>query len=140
MSALITPNVKGIVLCDEAFDSDIESNVFTLEGVRQEFIAPLFPHERSFWLFLQLECARAGSWNGNVRFIHTATDRESRRRPLILSFDQPQQLIGTVILLEACRVPLPGRYNIEVWFWDHEGREVLKGERMLELIEGDSHE
>lgn len=139
-AAAITPNVKGIVVCDEVFGSDVEANVFTLEGVRHEFVASSFPHDHTYWLFLHLESARAGTWNGNVRFIHNETAREARRVPLRLNFDQLEQNVGHAILVPNGRFPLPGLYNIEVWFWDQQGREVLKGERTFHLIEGEPHE
>jgi hypothetical protein len=135
MSAAITPNVKGIVICDEAFARDVEADVYTLEGVRQQITATAFPHWQDLYLFIQLECARDGSFRGNVRFIHKATGKEARRAPLNVALVGGAAYYGVILPVPGCRFPAPGKYDGDVWFWDNQGREVQKGHREFDLIE-----
>jgi hypothetical protein len=134
-AAAVTPNVKGILVCDDVFGSDIEENVMDLEGVRHVIAEPSFPCGPRIFLFLHLECARAGTFNGNIRFVHDETGREARRRHFMVMFRERGENISQAWLLEDCLFRRPVVYNIEVWFWASEGREVLKGERSFRLIE-----
>jgi hypothetical protein len=66
MSAALTPRVRQIVVCDDAVRSDIEDEVFTLEGVRHGFGAGSFPCVRALSVYLLLSYPRGGSFTGEV--------------------------------------------------------------------------
>jgi hypothetical protein len=95
-AAAITPNVKGIVVCDEAFGREIETGVYNLEGVRQVIAAPTFPYMRSLFLFMQIESARPGEFNGNIRIIERESEREIRHRNIAVWFEGGEPGLGYV--------------------------------------------
>src|SRR5262245_11159688 len=67
--AALTPRVRTIVVCDEAVQSEIEDQVFTLEGARQHFSAESFPCTRALAVYLLLTYPRGGSFPGEVKVV-----------------------------------------------------------------------
>lgn len=135
MSAVaFTPNVRSLVVCDEDVASEIEAEVFTLEGARHRVEIDTFPHQREVSVFLQLAYARGGSFNGSVRLVRVAPDRELRRVSLQITFSPGEQFIATTVSLGICTFPAPSLYHVQVWFWDHTGQEAQKAERPFFVV------
>ncbi len=129
-AAALTPRVRIMAICDSVRASKTEADVFDLKGVRQGINASAFPSEpMPLWLFLVLSSPRAGEFPCYIRVIHDRTDRTifysySRPRP---SFGADGDLcMGRARL--RCTFPEEGRYTVQVWFFQEQGLDVLKGE------------
>ena len=126
----LTPRVRILAICDGVRESSTEAGVFHLKGVRQARIVPAFPFVPSrLWLFVLLSSPRAGDFLGYVRVVNERTDRVVFHGHL-----KPRPQFGTDGGLWAirypirCKVPEQGNYNVQVWFFQEHGSDVLKGE------------
>jgi hypothetical protein len=133
----LTPRVRIMAICEGARESKIEAGVFNLRGVRQGIIAPAFPFVPDrLSLFFVLASARAGAFPGYVRVVNDATDRV-----VFYSYFQPRPMfeadgeihIGRTRL--RCRFPEAGRYTIQIWFFQEQGLDVLKGELPFSIVD-----
>jgi hypothetical protein len=135
----LTPRVRIMVICDEVRKSRTEAGVFHLKGVRQEISAEAFPFVPSkLWLFLLLSNPRAGSFPGYVRVVNEKTDRVVYHAHL-----EPRPIFGasggtfSISVPIRCTFPETGAYRVQVWFFQEQGSDVLKGELpFLTLTEG----
>src|SRR5262245_28225497 len=75
MSAVLTPRVRTLVVCDGIRASKIEENVFHLRGARSHIFANRFPVRRQLRLFLILTSPRAGRFPSYVKVIDDETDQ-----------------------------------------------------------------
>jgi hypothetical protein len=126
-NAALTPRVRKIVVCDEASGSDIEDQVFTLEGVRNGFGSDSFPCVRSLGVYLLLSYPRGGRFAGEVRLIPPDVDKVLRITKFTADFDATPYLHALVLELAGCPFPTTGEYSLRVLFVTESG-EVLKGE------------
>jgi hypothetical protein len=141
MSAAValTPRVRIMVICDEVRKSKTKPGVFHIRGVRQEISAEAFPFVPSkLGLFLLLFSPRAGSFPGYVRIVNEKTDRAVYHAHL-----EPRPVFGasggtfSISVPIRCAFPEPGAYRVQVWFFQEQGSDVLKGELpFLALTEG----
>jgi hypothetical protein len=141
MSAAValTPRVRIMVICDQVRKSKTERGVFHLKGVRQEISAEAFPFmPPRLWLFLLLSNSRAGSFPGYVRVVNERTDRVAYHGHL-----EPRPVFGasggtfSISVPIRCTFPDEGAYSVQVWFFQEQGSDVLKGELpILALTEG----
>jgi len=129
----LTPRVRTIVLCDDVSASLTEDRVFTLQGVRFEFVMPHLPIRKRLCLFLALSSARKGVFPGYIVVINERTEKSLRYLKLVAEFQEDNQLLPYAIELGDCDFPNDGFYRFEVYF-SIRGAEALKGEHSLEII------
>jgi hypothetical protein len=131
MSAALTPRVRTIVVCDEAVRSEIEDQVFTLEGVRLGFGAESVPCARPVSVYLVLSYPRGGRFEGEVKLVPADEDKTIRITKFTADFDTSPGVQALVVELGNCTFPEPAVYSIQVLFWTPSGP-VLKGEETFE--------
>jgi hypothetical protein len=128
-AATLTPRVRVMAVCDGVRESNTEAGVFHLKGVRQRIMASAFPFIPSrLWLFLLLSSHRPGEYPAYVRVINDRTDKAIFYAKLTPkpAFDADEILAGRFRI--SCLFPEPGRYMVQVWFFQERGSDVLKGE------------
>lgn len=75
-TAVLTPRVRLMTVCDRARESNTEAGVYHLRGVRQRVVARAVPFVAfRFWLFLVLSSHRPGTYPGYIRVIDDETDK-----------------------------------------------------------------
>jgi hypothetical protein len=119
-----------MAICDGVRESKIEAGVFNLKGVRQGITADAFPFTPSrLWLFLLLSSPRPGVFPGYVRVVNEQTDKILLYGHLepAPTFQADEQLWATRAPIR-CSFPEEGQYTVEVWFFQKQGPDVLKGE------------
>ena len=138
MSAAValTPRVRIMVICDEVRRSKTEVGVFHLKGVRQEITAEVCPFvPERLQLFLLLSHPRAGVFPGYVRVVRERTDRvvyhgHFEPRP---EFDSDGGSLAIYVPIR-CRFPEAGVYSVQVWFFQEQGNDLLKGELPFTIL------
>jgi hypothetical protein len=126
-AAALTPRVRILAVCDEAFRSEIEDSVFTLEGVRHQFSAESFPCIRTLNVYLLLSYPRSDTFEGDIQLIVDGEDRTIRYAKFTATFANDADLLALVVEMENCVIPEPGEHRVEVRFWTDTG-DVIKGE------------
>jgi hypothetical protein len=126
----LSPRVRVMVICDAIRQSKVEADVFDLKGVRQSLMAQNFPFMPArLSLFLLLASPRAGVFPGYVRVVSDRTDRTIFQGNL---YPRPEfDYHGGVRPMRApirCLFPEEGTYSVQVWFFQEQGSDVLKGE------------
>jgi len=134
-AAALTPRVRVLVICDEAVASDVESGVFTLEGVRQHLSGGPFPWRAPLTLFLVLSSPRKGTYTGNVVVVDDETDRTVRYANFRAAFEEDNEVLPLCVDLGECEFPRAGSYSVQVWFSPPKGRDVLKAEQPLYVFD-----
>ena len=80
-------------------------------------------------LFLLLSSPHPGVFPGYVRVVNEQTDKiifyAHLEPPPTFGEDEPYWATGVPI---GCSFPEEGRYTVEVWFFQNQGIDVLKGE------------
>jgi hypothetical protein len=119
-----------MAICDRVRESRTEAGVFDLKGVRQELFADAFPFvPPRLWLFLVLSSPRAGDHVCYIRVVHGQTDKA-----ICYAYARPRPRFseaGGVAICRAairCAFPEAGWYTVQVWFFQQDGNDVLKGE------------
>jgi hypothetical protein len=129
-AAALTPRVRLTTVCDQVRESTTEAGVYHLRGVRQSIEAQVFPFAASRpRLFLVLSSPRPGSYPGYIRVLDDGTDKAIFFAHLAPdpTFEQNEQTLAAVARLR-CSFPHAGRYTVQVWFYQEQGSDVLKGE------------
>jgi hypothetical protein len=129
-AAALTPRVRMMAICDGVRPSKIEADVFHLKGVRQAMTARAFPFVPvQLWLFVLFSSPWAGEFPWYVRVVNDRTDKaiffahaEAR-----LLFGMDNAMCASWVPIR-CAFPEEGRYSVEVWFFQEQGNDVLKGE------------
>jgi hypothetical protein len=101
-----------------------------LKGLRRRIVAPVFPFAPAhLWLFLVFSSPRLGEFPGYVLVIDDRTDKAIYYRPLTPPprFEAGDETIVGFARLR-CSFPHGGRYTIQFWFYQEQGKDVLKGE------------
>jgi hypothetical protein len=130
MAAALTPRIRMMAICDGIRESKAEAGVFHLKGVHQAICAAAFPFRPSqLWLFLVMSYPRAGEFPCYVRVVNDQTARvvfysHLDERP---TFGPDGGLWATTTSIR-CSFPQAGKYTIEVWFFQEDGSDVIKGE------------
>jgi hypothetical protein len=127
-AAALTPRIRIMAVCDEAIRSEIEDEVFTLEGVRQDLSASSFPCLHSLSLYLLLLSARKGTWSGKVEVIDFDETRILRHTKFTVAFPQDNGWLPLVVDLGECVFPEAGQYAVKGFLSTRSGAEALKGE------------
>jgi hypothetical protein len=119
-----------MALCDGVRESKTESGVFHLKGVRQHITATEFPFLPSrLWLFLLLSSPRPGQFPCYIRVVNDRTDRTH-----FYTYLRPVPRFGPDLDWLAyhvpvrCSFPEPGRYTVQVCFFQERQADVIKGE------------
>jgi hypothetical protein len=139
MPAALTPRVRIMVICDGARESKIEAGVYNLKGVRQGITAAVYPVSCRLRVFLLLSSARAGKYPGYVKVVNESDDKTVHYAQLSPTpeFSEDLELLSGVSRIR-CSFPEPGRYTVQLWFFQKHGNDVLKGELTFSLTkEGD---
>ncbi len=129
-AASFTPRVRLMAICDNVRESRTEPGVYHLKGVRHGIVAHAFPFvPRQLWLFLLLSSPRPGTFPGYVRVVDDRSDKaifyaHLQPRP---TFDAGDQMLPGLSRI-SCAFPDEGRYTVQVWFFQEQGSDVLKGE------------
>jgi hypothetical protein len=134
-AAVLTPRVRIMAVCDGVRESTTEAGVFHLKGVRQGLIANSFPVGSRLWLFLVLSSPRAGEYPGYVRVINNSSEKtifygKLAPRP---TFEANDEFLPALARIK-CSFPEAGRYTIQVWFFQAQGNDVLKGELPFSIV------
>lgn len=129
-AAVLTPRVRMMAVCDRIWESSAEPGVFDLKGVRQRLLADNLPFRpRRLWLFLLLSSVHTGEFPCYVRVVNDRTERT-----VFYSYLRPSPKFSTAgSQLASCasmriRFPEEGNYTVQVWFFQSEAKDVLKGE------------
>jgi hypothetical protein len=90
-------------------------------------------------LFLVLSSPRPGTYPGYVRVLDEATDKAVLFAHLAPhpSFEVGQDALAVAARLR-CSFSRPGRYTVQVWFYQARGTDVLKAELPFSVTESDS--
>lgn len=130
VAALLTPRVRLMTVCDRARESVTEPGVYNLRGVRQRLMTHAFPFvTRRLFVFMILSSHRPGTYPGYIRVLDDRTDKAIFFAHLSPHprFEASDQTLAAVARLK-CSFPRPGRYTVQVWFYQEQGNDVLKGE------------
>jgi hypothetical protein len=127
-AAALTPRVRILAVCDEALPSEIEESVFTLEGVRQGFIAGSLPCIRALNVYLLLSYPRSGRFEGEVKLVLVDEDKTIRISKFTADFVAASSSLALAVDLGDCTFPKPGAYSVEIRFLTSSGA-VLKAEQ-----------
>ena len=129
-AAVLTPRVRLMTVCDGGRESKAEAGVFHVKGLRQRIVAQGFPFVPArLRLFLVFSSVRSGEFPGYVLVIDDKTDKtilygDLTPHPLV---EANEDTVVNVTRLR-CSFPQPGRYTVQVWFFQEYGLDVLKGE------------
>ncbi len=129
-AAALTPRIRLMTICERIRESEIEAGVYHLRGVRQGIMAEVFPFPAfRFRLFLVFSSHRPGNYPGYIRVIDDATDKAIFFARLLPHprFEGNNQYCAVISRLR-CAFPGAGRYTVQVWFYQEQGSDVLKGE------------
>jgi hypothetical protein len=129
-AAVLTPRVRLITVCDRARESATEAGVYHLRGVRQKMVAQVFPFVvLQLWMFVVLSSHRPGTYPGYIRVLDEVTDKAIFFAHLAPHphFEDNDQTLAAVARLR-CAFPRTGRYTVQLWFYQEQGNDVLKGE------------
>jgi hypothetical protein len=135
-AAALTPRVRIMAVCDKVRENRIESGVFNLKGVRQEISASSFPCHYRLWLFLVLSSPRAGVFPAYVVVVDDKTDKTifyAKVLPDPVFQEQTDYVTGITRL--RCAFPEAGRYTIQVWFFQDQGSDVVKGQLPFRVVQ-----
>jgi hypothetical protein len=136
-AAALTPRVRIMAVCDRVRESKTEADVFDLKGVRRAIRANTFPVVPShLWLYLLLSNPREGEYPGYVLVVHEKTDKtvffgQLAPRP---QFDAETEFFPLVVRIR-CSFPEAGRYTFQVWFYQQQGSDILKGEMPFDVLQ-----
>jgi hypothetical protein len=136
-AAVLTPRVRLMTVCDRVRESNTEAGVYHLRGVRQRIVAEVFPFVASRpWLFLVLSSHRSGIYPGYIRVLNDRTDKAIFFAHLAPHprFEENDETVAAVARLR-CSFPQAGRYTVQVWFYQQQGSDVLKGELPFAVVE-----
>jgi hypothetical protein len=136
VAAALTPRVRIMAVCDRVRESKTEAGVFDLKRVRHEIIADAMPFvPAQLWLFLLLSSHRAGKYPAYVRVINERSEKTifyGQLRPTP-TFDAGHGVLTGRVRIR-CGFPEFGRYTVQVWFFQEQGSDVLKGELPLLVV------
>jgi len=133
----LTPRVRIMAICDGVRESKTEAGVFHLKGVRQAISADVFPFVPSrLWLFVLLSSPHPGEFPGYIRVVNDRTDRvvfhgHLEPRP-IFELDGGLWAIGYPF---RCKFADAGSYSVQVWFFQEQGNDILKGEMPFIVVQ-----
>ncbi len=132
-AAALAPRVRIMAICDEVTPSDVESGVYTLEGVRQGIVADVLPCRHDLVVFLVLSCPRPGRHAGWVQIVDIQTEKVIRLQNFHAEFNSSNTQITVDVRLPNAVFPAAGEYQFEVSFLRSGEPPVLKGEQFFSV-------
>ena len=129
-AAVLTPRIRLMAICNGVRESTTEAGVFHVKGLRQRIVAQGFPFAPAhLWLLLVFSSTRPGVFPGYVLVIHDRTDKTIFFGQLTPppTFEADIEIVVNAMRLR-CSFPQRGRYTVQIWFFQEQGRDVLKGE------------
>lgn len=138
MASAPTPRVRTLVVCDGVRASKLEHNVFHLRGARSHILARVFPVHRRLVLFLILSSPRPGRFPSYIRVIDDESDRAvfHGQVALLPVFPDTDDLLLLDLPIHV-RFPKPGRYTVQVWFFQEASNDVLRMEQPFYVFESE---
>ena len=134
-AAALTPRVRVMVVCDRIRPSRIEDGVFDLRGVRNHVSASSFPFlPRRLWLYLLLSSRRKARYPGYVLVIDDQNDKIIFHRKINPVFQEEFEFLPVPVSL-SCEFPRPGRYTVQVCFFQQKTADVVKAEIPFAVLE-----
>src|SRR5688572_17297815 len=135
-AATLTPRVRTMAICDDVLSSEVESEVFTLEGVRQYLRITTVPWTCRLCVFLLLSSTRKGTYRSKVTVKDDSTrdGKVIRYRRYSVTFHEDNEIRPLFVEIDDLTFPQHGGYFFEVWFTDKDGVEVLKGELPFQVL------
>jgi len=131
------PRVRTMGICDGLRRNRIEPGVFDLKNVRQRITVETFPFvPHRLWLYSLLWNERVGQFPGHILVANERTDKTIFIAKLTPTptFHQVSEFL-VVPLRIRCSFPEAGRYVFQVWFYNHYGSDVLKGEMPFDVVQ-----
>jgi hypothetical protein len=139
-AAVLTLRVRLMTVCDRVLESNKETGVYHLRGVRQRIVVQGFPFATfRLWVFLVLSSHRSGTFPSYIRVVDDETDKAIFFAHLAPHprFEGNDETLAAVARLR-CSFPHSGRYIVQTWFYQEEGSDVLKVELPFSVAtEGD---
>ena len=133
MAQLVLPRVQAMMLCDGVEESDEESGVFHLTGVRTVVRASAFPAMcPRLCAFVQMSGHR-GKALCHIEIERLGTDEYIHHtKPKEIFFDEPVSVVPVLFRMRNCVFPAAGIYYVQIVT-----ESKLIGERPLELRQED---
>jgi hypothetical protein len=129
-AAVLTPRIRLMTICNGVRESTTEAGVFHVKGLRQRIVAQGFPFAPArLWLLLVFSSTSPGVFPGYILVIDDQSDKAIFYGQLTPppAFEADIEIVVNVMRLR-CSLPQPGRYTVQIWFFQKQGRDVLKGE------------
>ena len=129
-AAALTPRVRLMTVCDGVKESKIEAGVFHVKATPPADRYPDFSVSSvATSPILGFFDARPGQFPAYVLVINDKTDKAILYGDLAPhpTFEADEETVVNVARLR-CSFPQPGRYTVQVWFFQERGHDVLKGE------------
>ncbi|HEV8060646.1 MAG TPA: hypothetical protein VGP68_12265 [Gemmataceae bacterium] len=129
-AAVLTPRVRLMAICDGVRESKTEAGVYHVKGLRQRIVGLAFPFvPPRLWLFMLLSSARSGEFPVYVLVTNDRSDKTILYGDLTPhpKFEANEEAVVKVTRL-GCSFPQPGRYTVQIWFFQEQGPDLLKGE------------
>jgi hypothetical protein len=125
MADLVLPRVQAMILCDDLIESDEESDVFHLAGVRAVVEASSFPTVHSLYVFVQMS-GHHGEATGHVVIASESGAVIGETERQTITFEDPTIVVPVVFRFADCVFAMPGLYYVEMY-----NERKLIGERRL---------
>jgi hypothetical protein len=129
-AAVLTPRVRLMMVCDGVRESRTEAGVYHIKGMRQGIMASAFPFAPSrLRLLLLFSCTRPGVFPRYVLVVDDQSDKAVFYGKLTPppAFEADDETLVNVMRLK-CSFARPSRYTMQLWFFQEQGPDVLKGE------------
>jgi hypothetical protein len=132
MSAVLTPRVRNLVICDGIRASRLEADVYHIRGARTHVFADSFPVRRRLHLYVTLSSPRPGRFPGCIKIINDRTDKAVFYGDIEPAPEFPEnEVLLSLGLPVHPRFPEPGRYTVQLWFFQETAPDILKMEQPL---------
>lgn len=132
MAKVVLPRVQAMVLCDSAEESENETGVYHLSGVRSVIESP-FPAVVSLLCVFAQMSGHQGEASCHIEIEHAETNEVIfETEPRSVSFDEPTSIVVVVFPLADCVFPASGVYYVQLYY-----ERKLIGERTFHLRQED---
>jgi hypothetical protein len=130
MAKVVLPRVQAMVLCDGVEESDRESDVYHLRGVRSMISTTAFPYTcPRLCVFLQMS-GHVGEASCHIEIDRPEMDQlVYRSGPRVITFEGPLSIMPVLFRLRNCRFPAPGLSYVHMYH----GSKLI-GERPLHVV------